>query len=282
MPLVTLVIPARDRVQMLCQALASVLRQEVDLEVVVTRDALERVGSSPWTCPRSRTGPLDPPLAPGTAGRDGCDRDGLPAARWQHELQGGTDVAFVRHLGRRTGYLPDGDPIDWADLLNGTGSDALHAGDRRLASRLAISAIRQRHPGAVERLVRTADPFPRRPPCPELGPPTNHYERSRPPRVVSWPPGVEVELNNLLAVVSALGGPRGDVGRRTEWQTCLRRRRATSWLVVDRRRLRAFGRRSARRHDHPRSEHSGQPPERHECSLRDRSRTLATLPPSGS
>lgn len=67
-------------------------------------------------------------------------------------------LAASAALERRAWSLRHGDPIDWADLLNWTGSDALRAGDRRLARRLAISAIRRRHPGAVKRLVRTAKP----------------------------------------------------------------------------------------------------------------------------
>jgi glycosyltransferase involved in cell wall biosynthesis len=324
MPVVSVVIPTRDRLQMLHQALASVLQQEVDLEVVVVDeassdgtsayladlhdprvrvlrhrtplglararnaaiarargdviaflddddlwfpdklqgqlDAMAEAGSD-WAygaaiifSPGPRLESVMAPAAPRHAvtrlpygnvvpagasnvavTRDALERVGqfaldMPAVEdWDLWIRlsglgapavtGAIVTAYRRHGGnmsrkveltlrssaaleRRTGSLRNGDPIDWVDLLNWTFSDALRAGDRRLARRLAVSAIRQRHPGAVKRLVRTGNPFPRRLPIPEPRPPISLYERFRPPRVVPWPSGVEAELHRLLAAGS--------------------------------------------------------------------------------
>jgi hypothetical protein len=181
----------------------------------VTRDALERVGSFVLVLPAVedwdlwiRLSRLGPPAVTGvivTAYR----RHGGNVSR-KVELRLRSSVA----LERRTETLWNGEPIDWADLLNWTYSDALRAGD----GRLAVSAVRQRHPAAVKRLARPRTRFlaVRRSPSPR--PPFRSIPAAvagavaarrgggtaQPARRRQPPPG------------NALGGPRGDAGRRTE------------------------------------------------------------------
>jgi glycosyltransferase involved in cell wall biosynthesis len=109
-------------------------------------------------------------------------------------------LSSAAELDRRYQSIRNGEPIDWADLLHWTSSDALRAGDRRTALRISIRALRQRHPASFKRLLQSLSPIPRRSPIPEPREPTNLYERVRPPRVVPWPPGIEEQLQALLKV----------------------------------------------------------------------------------
>jgi len=109
-------------------------------------------------------------------------------------------LSSAAELDRRYQSIRNGEPIDWADLLHWTSSDALRAGDRRTALRISIRALRQRHPAAFKRLLQSLSPIPRRSPIPEPREPIHLYERVRPPRVVPWPPGIEEQLQALLEV----------------------------------------------------------------------------------
>ncbi len=107
-------------------------------------------------------------------------------------------LSSAAEMDRRYRSLRNGEPIDWADLLHWTSSDALRAGDRRVALRISLRALRQRHPAAFKRVLQSLSPVPRRPPIPEPREPINLYERYRAPRVVRWPPGIEDQLQQLL------------------------------------------------------------------------------------
>ena len=110
-------------------------------------------------------------------------------------------LSSAAELDRRYRTLRNGEPIDWADLLHWTSSDALRAGNRRMAMRISLRALRQRHPASFKRLLQSFSPVPRRPPIPEPREPINLYERVRPPRVVRWPPGIEEQLQELLGPI---------------------------------------------------------------------------------
>ncbi len=167
---------------------------------IVSRMALERVGPFALDLPSIedwdlwiRLSLLGPPAtteAIGTAYRRHGGNMSRAVAR---------TLASSAELESRTFPLRDGRPIDWADLLHWTSSDALRAGDRRMARRIALKSLRGRHPGSFKRLLQSASPWPRRPPIPEPREPINLYERIRPPRVVPWPPGMDTELRRMLA-----------------------------------------------------------------------------------
>lgn len=170
--------------------------------VLVTRHALTAVGSLATDLPSSQDWDLWIRLS-----RFGAPAvvDELLTAYRRHGGRMSRNIertlSSAAELDRRYETLRNGEPIDWADLLHWTSSDALRAGDRRMALRISLRALRQRHPASFKRLLQSLSPVPRRPPIPEPREPINLYERFRPPRVIRWPPGIEEQLQELLGPI---------------------------------------------------------------------------------
>lgn len=167
--------------------------------VLVTRRALAAAGKLAPELPSSQDWDLWIRLS--RVGAPAVVDDLLIAYRRHGENMSRTleqTLSSAAEIDRRYRSLRNGEPIDWADMLHWTSSDALRAGDRRLALRISLRAMRQRHPKSFKRLLQSLSPVPRRPPIPEPREPINLYERFRPPRVIRWPPGIEDQLQQLL------------------------------------------------------------------------------------
>jgi glycosyltransferase involved in cell wall biosynthesis len=112
----------------------------------------------------------------------------------------GDMVANVAVLEGRYRHLRHGDELDWDDLYRWTGAAALRAGDRRAARRLATTARRAGHQGAMRRYLRASLPLAVRPPVSQPPAHPTLLDRLRPRAVVPWPPGTEDWLRATLQV----------------------------------------------------------------------------------
>jgi glycosyltransferase involved in cell wall biosynthesis len=112
-------------------------------------------------------------------------------------------IVGMRQIEDRYWALRGGAGIDWEDAYRWIGAAALRSGDNAIARRVALAAVRSRHPGSWKRLARALVPVAPRTPEPRAGNGVRLRDRFRPAPVVAWPDGVDIWLREVLDVGTA-------------------------------------------------------------------------------